>query len=208
MPTAAYDPDYKGDNIPWVSPESAGDAGQNAVSAFLSNTTSLEDSLGNVATEGLLELGVSPERAEFWGPIAAIAPQFLPFVGAGVGIDNTVRALDKGNYGEAAFEAGLTALGEIPIFGDLAAKGMRTGADKLGIFAGDKATTATSPPGMRRWRCRRRRGPLATQGPLIERQRKATGEITDGDQLWFVGADNKPRYEISDHEAKKIRSVR
>ena len=39
MPTrAAYDPEYKGDNIMGFA-QSAGDAGQNAVSAFLSNTT-------------------------------------------------------------------------------------------------------------------------------------------------------------------------
>lgn len=197
---AAYDPDYKGDNIMGFA-QSAGDAGQNAVSAFLSNTTSIEDQMGDAATAGLLELGVSPERAEFWGPIAAIAPQFLPGVGLGVGVDNTVRALNEGNYGEAAFEAGLTALGEIPIFGDLAAKGMRTGADKLGIFAGDKATTAWKPARDEALEMQKEAGPLASQGPLIERQREVTGEITDGDQLWFVGADGQPRYEISDHEA-------
>ena len=122
---AAFDPDYSGPNIMGLT-ENAGNAAQNSLSVALSNTSSIEETMGRAATEGLLGLGVSPERAEFWGPIAAIAPQFLPGVGAGVGIDNTVRAINEGNYGEAAFEAGLTVLGEVPIFGDLAAKGLKS----------------------------------------------------------------------------------
>ena len=76
-------------------------------------------------------------------PWLAIAPQFIPFVGAGVGVDNTVRALDKGNYGEAAFEGAMTLLGEIPVVGDVAGKAIRGGADRLGIFAGRNAETAS-----------------------------------------------------------------
>ena len=75
--------------------------------------TSIEDNLTN-ATSGLLGLGVD-ERWPRRSLRLAIAPQFIPFVGAGVGVDNTVRALDKGNYGEAAFEGAMTLLGEIPV---------------------------------------------------------------------------------------------
>jgi hypothetical protein len=150
---AAYDPDYSGPNIMGFA-QSAGNAGQNTVSGFLSNTSSIEETMGQAASQGLEGLGMDPETAAFWGPIAAIAPQFVPLVGAGVGIDNTVRALDKGNYGEAALEAGLTVLGEVPIFGDLAAKGIKSvigrGGDAaeelpngvLGI-TGEKVTTRT-----------------------------------------------------------------
>ena len=79
--------------------ENAGNAAQNTLSVALSNTSSIEETMGKAATDGLLKLGMSPERAEFWGPMAAIVPQFAPFVGAGVGIDNTARAINKGDYG-------------------------------------------------------------------------------------------------------------
>ena len=131
---AAYDPEYSGNNIMGFA-QSAGNAGQNSVSGFLSNTSSIEETMGQAASEGLESLGMDPETAAFWGPIAAIAPQFVPLVGAGVGIDNTVRALDKGNYGEAALEAGLTVLGEVPIFGDLAAKGIKAAIGRGGDAA-------------------------------------------------------------------------
>ena len=96
--------------------------------------TSIEDNLTNATQSGLLGLGVDEEMAKKVAPWLAIAPQFIPFVGAGVGVDNTVRALDKGNYGEAAFEGAMTLLGEIPVVGDVAGKAIRGGADRLGIF--------------------------------------------------------------------------
>jgi len=96
--------------------------------------TSIEDNLTSATQSGLLGLGVDEKMAQKIAPWLAIAPQFLPFVGAGVGVDNTVRALDKGNYGEAAFEGAMTLLGEIPVVGDVAGKAIRGGADRLGIF--------------------------------------------------------------------------
>lgn len=150
---AAFDPEYNGSSIMGFA-QSAGNAGQNTVSGLLSNTSSIEETMGQAASQGLEGLGMDPETAAFWGPIAAIAPQFVPLVGAGVGIDNTVRALDKGNYGEAALEAGLTVLGEVPIFGDLAAKGIKAAIGRGGDAAeempngilgitGEKVTTRT-----------------------------------------------------------------
>ena len=48
-------------------------------------------------------------------------PEFLPGVGAGIGIDNTTRAVNDGRYVDDAKEAGLTLLGEaLPILGDIA----------------------------------------------------------------------------------------
>ena len=96
--------------------------------------TSIEGNLTNATQSGLLGLGVDEEMAKKIAPWLAIAPQFIPFVGAGVGVDNTVRALDKGNYGEAAFEGAMTLLGEVPVVGDVAGKAIRGGADRLGIF--------------------------------------------------------------------------
>jgi hypothetical protein len=188
--------------------ENAGNAAQNTLSVALSNTSSIEETMGKAATDGLLKLGMSPERAEFWGPMAAIVPQFAPFVGAGVGIDNTARAINKGDYGEAALEAGLTVLGEVPIFGDLAAKGIKSvlgrGGDAakelpdgaLGIFAGRNSKTAN--PKAAESILEVKPTPGGSPQVLAEKQRSHS---SPHGQEWFTGADGMPRYEISDHDA-------
>lgn len=158
--------------------------------------TSIEDNLTNATQSGLLGVGVDEELAKKIAPWLAIAPQFLPLVGAGVGVDNTVRALDKGNYGEAAFEGALTLLGEIPVVGDVAGKAIRGGADRLGIFAGAGADTANKAA--REAAEEVEMGLLGNMEGRAEMQRQASAPHG---QEWFTGADGKMRYEISDHDA-------
>ena len=113
---------------------------------------SIEENLGRGATAGLSGLGVDEDLAEKIGPWLAMVPQFIPFVGAGVGIDNTVRALNDGNYKDAAIEAGLTALGEIPIFGDLGANALRSIRGQTGVLGmtGKEAAEQARIPEIRR----------------------------------------------------------
>ena len=63
----------------------------------------LEDGLAeNLETgaRGALEMaGASPENADKYAWLAAMIPEFIPRLGASVGINNTARAIDEGNYG-------------------------------------------------------------------------------------------------------------
>ncbi len=81
----------------------------------------LEEQLAEQAKKGLLGLGVEQETAEEYAPWASLLAQFLPGVGEGVGIDNTVNAINDERYGDAAIEGGLTLLGAVPVLGDMAA---------------------------------------------------------------------------------------
>lgn len=95
------------------------------------------------AINSLLELGIDEESAEKYGPWVAMVPEFLPFVGAGVGIDNTARAVSDGRYMDAAKEAGLMLLGEaLPVVGDIAVKKIRGNDNLWNITAKDAAEGA------------------------------------------------------------------
>lgn len=121
--------------------------------------------------DGLMGLGVSKEAAEKYGPWVAMIPEFLPFVGAGVGVDNTARAVNDGRYLDAAKEAGLMALGEaLPILGDIAVKKIRgndniwsdTGASN--ITAKEAAEQAHVPEARRNTESERLTGPVGATG--------------------------------------------
>ena len=153
-------------------------------------------------TQSLLEsAGVSPETAASVAPWAAIVPEFIPGIGESVGVDNTKRAIEEGNYGEAALEGLFTGVGAVPVIGDLAkyaifaglgAKGAnKAGADaavkthkyhydELGFDKYDVEETMTSS--------------------ILEAKRAR--EAGSQRQSWFVGPDGKPRYEINDQKAK------
>jgi hypothetical protein len=157
---------------------------------------SIEDNLEDATRASLLELGMEQSTAEAIAPWLSILPQFIPLVGAGVGVDNTVRAAKEGNYGEAAFEGAMTLLGEIPVFGDVAGKAIRGGADRLGIFAGAGSDTANRAA--REAAEEVEMGALGSPEGRAEMQRQASAPHG---QEWFTGADGKMRYEISDHDA-------
>ena len=105
----------------------------------------LEEQMTAKAQQGLLALGMDEDTAETYAPWLAMVPQFIPLVGAGVGVDNTRDAIQEGRYKDAAIEGGLTLLGELPVVGDWAAaaiKGIRRAPVSLlddGIDAAKKA---------------------------------------------------------------------
>ena len=138
---------------------------------------------------GLLEsAGMSPETAGKVAPIAAIIPEFIPGIGETVGINNTQRAIEEGNYGEAALEGLLTGVGAVPVLGDIAKYAIFAGLGARGANkkAADSILDVKPTPG-------------GSPQVLAEKQR---AHSSPHGQEWFTGADGKPRYEISDHEAK------
>jgi hypothetical protein len=71
--------------------------------------------------KGLMAAGFEEEAANSAAPWMAMIPEFLPGVGGAIGVDNTRQHINDGNYGMAALEGGLTAIGEaFPVVGDLA----------------------------------------------------------------------------------------
>ena len=105
----------------------------------------LEQQLAEQAKRGLLGLGFEEETAEEYAPWASLLAQFLPGVGEGVGIDNTVDAINDERYGDAAIEGGLTLLGAVPVVGDMAAAAIK-GIRKAPIKAFDEAAWLKENP--------------------------------------------------------------
>lgn len=88
---------------------------------------SLRDRLGDVIsdTAEMLGLGGQAQRMRTEGTFGA---DFLPGVGEALGIDDTSRALDAGNYGQAALAGGALAMGAIPMAGDMLGQGLKKAA--------------------------------------------------------------------------------
>lgn len=80
--------------------------------------------------------GGDRSRVNWINEKARSAADFVPGVGDAVGIDETKRAYDVGNYGEAAFNGLTTAVGTIPGGGDLAAAGLKGASSVIGILGG------------------------------------------------------------------------
>lgn len=106
----------------------------------------LEEQLEEQAKRGLMSLGLEEDTADTWGPWAALAAQFIPGVGEGVGVDLTRDAIQDERYGDAAIEGGLTLLGAVPIVGDFAAAAIK-GIRKAPVKAFDDSNPF---PGIRR----------------------------------------------------------
>lgn len=168
-------------------------------------STLLEDGMTENLQRGAQSLlesaGVSPERAEAIAPFAAIIPEFVPGIGEAVGVDNTKRAAQEGNYGEALFEGAMTGLGSIPVIGDLAKYAIFAG---LGAKGANKAGAAAAVKnhnehyndlGFDKYDVE---DTLTSAIVQAERSRDAGSQR----QSWFVGPDGKPRYEINDQKAK------
>ncbi len=105
----------------------------------------LEEQLAEQAKKGLLSLGLEQETAEEYAPWASLLAQFIPGVGEGVGVDNTVNAINDERYGDAAVEGGLTLLGAVPVVGDFAAAAIK-GIRKAPIKAFDEAAWIKDNP--------------------------------------------------------------
>lgn len=94
---------------------------------------SIEDALADkLASLGLID---DAERAKSTASWAGLVADFLPIVGDIGGAVDTVDSFKAGNYGDAAINAGLTAIGLIPGVGDaIASSGrnmMKMAGDKL-----------------------------------------------------------------------------
>jgi hypothetical protein len=96
----------------------------------------------------------------------------------------------------------MTLLGEIPVFGDVAGKAIRGGADRLGIFAGRNSETANQAAADAAVDTFENQTLVKEHAPkvAVDQQRAASGEA--GKQEWFVGADGFERYEIPDDKAR------
>lgn len=106
--------------------------------------------------KGLLAAGFGQETAKKTAPYLALLPEFLPGVGGVVGTDNTRKHLEKGDYGAAALEGGLTFMGEaLPVVGDLA---------KWAILAPAAAKKAHVPEARRSTESERLKGPVGATG--------------------------------------------
>ena len=105
----------------------------------------LEEQLAEQAKKGLLGLGFEQETAEEYAPWASMLAQFIPGVGEGVGVDNTVDAIQDERYGDAAIEGGLTLLGAVPVVGDMAAAAIK-GIRRAPVKAFDEAAWLKENP--------------------------------------------------------------
>lgn len=115
------------------------------------------------------------------------AADIVPGVGDAVGIDETKRAFDAGNYGEAALNAATTAVGAIPGGGDLAAAGLKGAGSALGILAG---------PSARGWR-----KDMADKAEDMLDQGKAVNDIWLETGMWKHPKTGEWRFEIADQGA-------
>lgn len=134
------------------------------------------------AVGGLLEmLGADKYKQRYAAEKVGGLLDFLPGVGEALGVDDTKRAFNAGNYGEAAMNAGSTALGVVPGGGDLAA-----GVAKA-IFGGIGAKTANKA-------LLNKAQDMASSGAGKDAIWSETG--------WFKGPDDKWRFEIDDSQSE------
>jgi len=74
--------------------------------------------------------------------VASSVVDWIPGVGDAVSASDALADYQRGNYGQAAIGAGLTALGVVPGVGDVAAKGVKTVAEKVAARAGENVLPA------------------------------------------------------------------
>jgi hypothetical protein len=142
---------------------------------------SLREQIGNViydAAGGLGGLGGIRNRIR---DEAMIGLDFIPGLGEAVGVDDTSRAFNAGNYLDAAVNGGATAAGLLPVGGDIA------GGVLKAIFGGVGAKTADKF--------------------LLERAQDMAAKGADRGAIWsetgwFKGPDDKWRFEIDDSGSK------
>ena len=96
----------------------------------------IRESIEDALADKLVSLGLidDAEKAKSTASWAGLVADFLPIVGDIGGAVDTVDSFKAGNYGEAAINAGLTAIGLIPGVGDAIAS---SGRDMMKM-AGDK----------------------------------------------------------------------
>jgi len=140
---------------------------------------SIRDRIGYLLYDQAIAAGF-PEIANRLRNEGTLAADVLPGLGETMGAEDTSRALEAGNYGQAALNAGTTALGAIPGGGDVAAGLVKA------IFGGVGAKTADRAALMKAQE-------LAQTGAPREDIWRETG--------WFQGPDERWRFEIDDSTA-------
>lgn len=83
----------------------------------------LRERIGNLLFDAFRGAGL-PNKAEQIRRDASQAVDFVPFLGEAVGADETSRAFQAGNYGDAALLGAGTLVGAVPGVGDVAKKGL------------------------------------------------------------------------------------
>lgn len=96
----------------------------------------LRDMLAESAANAGRSMGLGDILAQRMREEAAIGADFIPGVGEAVGADDTKRAYDAGNYGEAALNGAATVAGMIPGGGDMAAGALKAGLMSLPLYHG------------------------------------------------------------------------
>lgn len=87
---------------------------------------SLRERVGNVIYDAATSLGFGSQANRMRNE-GAFGSDFFPVLGEFIGADDTTRAYRAGNYGDAALNLGATALGVVPVVGDVAGKGLKKG---------------------------------------------------------------------------------
>jgi hypothetical protein len=141
----------------------------------------LRDLLAEAAAKAGKSMGLGDILAQRMRDEAAVGMDFMPGLGEAVGAEDTARAYNAGNYGEAAVSGISTGLGAIPVGGDIA------GGLLKAMFLGVGAKTANHAA-------------LKTAKELAEKgaDKKEIWDATG----WFKGADDKWRFEIDDSASK------
>jgi hypothetical protein len=85
---------------------------------------SWRERLGDAVYDTGRALGLS-STAQQWRENSEFGADFVPGIGEALGADDTARDYAAGNYLGAGINAGATALGVVPVVGDVAGKGIR-----------------------------------------------------------------------------------
>lgn len=136
----------------------------------------LRQRIGDATYDVARYLGMDSIANRMRGDVRA-AVDFIPGVGDAVGIDEAARDYQAGNYTGAAVNAGASAVGAIPVGGDLAAGALKA------IFGGVAASTAKKD--------------------MLEAAMEMAESGADRSQIfsqtgWFKGLDGRWRFEIDD----------
>jgi hypothetical protein len=140
----------------------------------------LRDMLAEAASKAGRSMGLGDIIAQRMRDEAAVGMDFMPGLGEAVGAEDTARAYNAGNYGEAAVNGISTGLGAVPVGGDMA------GGLLKAMFGGLMAKTADMG-------ALNKAVKMANEGA----DKKAIWDATG----WFKGADDQWRFEIDDSGA-------
>lgn len=103
---------------------------------------SLRDQIAWAIAGGAEKLGAPPHRQRWVAEKVGGLVDFVPGLGEATGLDDAWRDAEAGNYGSAAANLGLTAIGAVPGVGDMAAGGLRKTASATANYLRDLGSEA------------------------------------------------------------------